>query len=130
MDTAKEEARSQMELLKLALERIRKEIAAIKYQFCSRQNHYWHKNWQESKEQVGLFAVTHYSCYLCNVWAPLKTDGMRCHICNEELPPNYHASEEDIASCSYCGYNNTMNPRGVPIRNIPKVNNIYTASLD
>lgn len=118
----KEEARVQVVLLKLDLDRARKEWKTIVEQFCNRQNHYWRRDWQESKERQGLFRVNHFFCCLCGIWKMPENSPSHCSVCNEKIAPDKHGGEEDVAACAYCGHNNMMDPCGVPLRDIPREN--------
>lgn len=118
----KEEAVIQMELLQLALGRVRKEIRDLLKQFCEKgvsDDHYFKKLWAPL-EDGKLFRVVGYVCVLCGFQKPLEFRDQLCPICRDALPEQVSGeTEEDVVGCNYCGWNNLKNSAGISFQAIP-----------
>lgn len=113
----KEEVREQMELLKLALSRVQREIDDVLNGFCRRGDHYFCKLWKlvAVEGEQSLFQAAGYTCLLCDIKMPLKEGEAYCPICNEPLKTPSASDEENKVLCSFCGFiNRWMPPMGVP----------------
>lgn len=124
----KEEAREQMELLRLSLDRVQKEIEDVLDNFCRRGNHYFCKLWKliavEKDERI--FQAIGYFCVLCESKVPLQGGKNHCLICDELREARADGGGEGGAPCSFCGFVNYWTPPvGVPRGKIPAGEIIY-----
>jgi len=124
----KDEAKEQMELLKLAGERLNEEKEVVLDEFCRRGNHYFRKVWElvavEKDEKI--FRAVGYFCVLCESKLPLQGGENHCPICDELREIRANGGGESETPCSFCGFVNYWTPPvGVPRGKIPAGEIIY-----
>ena len=115
----KEEARVQMELLKLRRKRINAEIETVHKCFCGRGDHYFLKVWGLVERGGRLFRVIARGCILCSIRQPLEISVNRCPVCDNSLEIYETIGYEDVGTCSYCGFVSSSGILGISIEKIP-----------